>query len=61
MMGRFTGQITLLPLSENASSYSGELPEVVLNLSGSVVPEPCTAALIALVSAAAMTIRRRRA
>ena len=57
--GRFAGQITLHPFSENADGFSGELEEVSIALTGLVVPEPVTP-LILLCGLTVILRRRRR-
>ncbi len=47
-LGQMTGTITLTPRSENASGFSGFQPDILIHLSGEVVPEPCCLALCLL-------------
>jgi hypothetical protein len=52
-VGTFSGRILLNPRSENASGFSGTLPQVAIHITGNVtIPEPagCTLALVGLVT-----------
>lgn len=58
--GSFTGTITLSAASRNSGGYDGGLGDYVINLTGTVVPEPSAATLLLLISAAAGASRQRR-
>jgi len=64
--GAFSATITLHPLSENASGYSGSLPDITLAVQGEItggpdsIPEPATVLLVGVGGLAALMRRRGR-
>ena len=57
--GSFNAQFLLDPRSENASGFSGALPQIVVNVSGTVViPEPATIVLVGLSAVLVLGYRR---
>ncbi|MBI4581546.1 MAG: choice-of-anchor D domain-containing protein, partial [Planctomycetes bacterium] len=59
-LGSMTGTVTLMPRSENLSGFSGPQPDVVIHLSGNVVPEPSGIALCLLFTGVFFGRRRIR-
>lgn len=58
--GSFSGTITLSGSSQNSGGYDGGLGDFVINITGTVVPEPSAAAMLLLVAAAGSGLRRNR-
>jgi len=59
-LGLFTGSVTMHPLSENGSGYSGPLDDVQISVTVTVVPEPGAPALLAMAVLMLVFVRRRQ-